>query len=100
MTARPMTETPPTVAQRSVPQAEQFVGERPVFTDDEREEAIRRAGRAMESWFNRYEASGKKERVPAEACPDIEALTGIACELLRPDVNWSVLRARKSRGAR
>ena len=42
----------------------------------------------------------KKERVPAEACPDIEALTGIACELLRPDVNWSVLRARKSRGAR
>ena len=61
MTARPMTETPPTVAQRSVPQAEQFVGERPVFTDDEREEAIRRAGRAMESWFNRYEASGKKD---------------------------------------
>ena len=61
MTARPMTETSPTVAQRSVPQAEQFVGERPVFTDDEREEAIRRAGRAMESWFNRYEASGKKD---------------------------------------
>ena len=61
MTALPMTETPPTVAQRSVPQAEQFVGDRPVFTYDEREEAIRRAGRAMESWFNRYERSGKKD---------------------------------------
>jgi DNA-binding transcriptional regulator YdaS (Cro superfamily) len=30
----------------------------------------------------------KKERVPAEACPDIEELTGIKCEDLRPDVHW------------
>ena len=33
-----------------------------------------------------------KTRVPAEKCPDIEALTGIKCEDLRPDVNWAVLR--------
>ena len=31
-------------------------------------------------------------RIPAERCPDIEALTGIKCEKLRPDVNWSVVR--------
>ena len=39
-----------------------------------------------------------KTRVPAERCPDIESLTGIKCEQLRPDVNWSVVRgtARKS----
>lgn len=34
----------------------------------------------------------KKERVPAEYCPDIEAITGVRCEELRPDVNWAVLR--------
>lgn len=31
-------------------------------------------------------------RVPAEFCPDIEKLTGVKCEQLRPDVNWAVLR--------
>lgn len=36
----------------------------------------------------------KKERVPAEACPDIEEITGVPCEELRPDVSWSVLRER------
>jgi DNA-binding transcriptional regulator YdaS (Cro superfamily) len=30
--------------------------------------------------------------IPPEHCPDIEALTGIPCEVLRPGVNWSVLR--------
>ena len=34
----------------------------------------------------------KRNRVPAEICPDIEVLTGIKCEMLRPDVNWAVLR--------
>ncbi|MDP3650922.1 MAG: YdaS family helix-turn-helix protein [Rhodoferax sp.] len=34
----------------------------------------------------------KKKQVPAEYCPDIEGLTGIQCEDLRPDVNWAVLR--------
>lgn len=34
----------------------------------------------------------RRNRVPAGRCPDIEALTGVACEALRPDVNWSVLR--------
>jgi transcription antitermination factor NusA-like protein len=33
-----------------------------------------------------------RTRVPAEYCPDIEAITGVRCEQLRPDVNWSVLR--------
>ena len=30
--------------------------------------------------------------IPAERCPEIEAATGVRCEDLRPDVNWSVLR--------
>lgn len=38
----------------------------------------------------------KRERVPAEVCPDIEAITGVQCEELRPDVNWSVLRTPKA----
>ncbi len=33
-----------------------------------------------------------RSRVPAEHCPDIEALTGVRCEDLRPDVNWGALR--------
>jgi DNA-binding transcriptional regulator YdaS (Cro superfamily) len=32
-------------------------------------------------------------RVPAEHCPAIEGFTGVRCEELRPDVQWSVLRA-------
>jgi DNA-binding transcriptional regulator YdaS (Cro superfamily) len=35
----------------------------------------------------------RQTRVPAEKCPDVEALTGVRCEELRPDVNWAVLRA-------
>lgn len=34
-----------------------------------------------------------KTRIPAEWCPRIEALTGVRCEELRPDVAWGVLRA-------
>lgn len=37
--------------------------------------------------------------VPAERCPDIEALTGVRCEELRPDVNWAVLRNTEARAA-
>lgn len=33
-----------------------------------------------------------KARVPAAYCPDIELLTGVRCEELRPDVHWGVLR--------
>lgn len=32
--------------------------------------------------------------IPAEHCPVIERELGIACEELRPDVPWSVLRCR------
>lgn len=40
----------------------------------------------------------KKEQVPAEMCPDVEAITGVRCEELRPEVDWSVLRkATKAR---
>lgn len=38
--------------------------------------------------------------VPAERCPQIEAITsgGVRCEELRPDVNWAVLRrARRAK---
>lgn len=38
----------------------------------------------------------KKSRVPADYCPDIEALTGVRCEALRPDVAWVVLRRRSA----
>lgn len=41
----------------------------------------------------------KRNRVPAEKCPDIEALTGIKCEDLRPDVNWAVLRNQTTKAA-
>ena len=40
------------------------------------------------SWINR------DKRAPSEICPDIEAITGVKCEELRPDVNWAVLRAK------
>lgn len=35
----------------------------------------------------------KAGRVPAEYCPDIEVLTGVRCEELRPDIAWGVLRS-------
>lgn len=38
------------------------------------------------SWINR------DKKAPSELCPDIEAITGVRCEELRPDVNWAVLR--------
>jgi DNA-binding transcriptional regulator YdaS (Cro superfamily) len=34
----------------------------------------------------------KQRGIPADRCPDIELATGIKCEILRPDVNWAVLR--------
>lgn len=49
----------------------------------------------VSSWIRR------DKKAPSEVCPDIEALTGIKCEELRPDVNWAVLRKqpRKQRQA-
>lgn len=43
---------------------------------------------AIYNWISR----GK---LPAEHCPSIERLTGgvVRCEQMRPDVEWSVLRA-------
>lgn len=35
------------------------------------------------------------EQVPAEVCPEIERITGVPCEELRPDVNWGVLRSQR-----
>lgn len=35
--------------------------------------------------------SGRRQ-VPAERCPAIEKATGVTCEELRPDVQWSLLR--------
>jgi DNA-binding transcriptional regulator YdaS (Cro superfamily) len=40
------------------------------------------------NWLNR------DKKVPAEFCPDIEALWGIACEELAPAVDWAVVRRR------
>lgn len=36
----------------------------------------------------------RDKKAPSEVCPDIEALTGVRCEELRPDVNWAVLRRK------
>tara|TARA_R100001015_G_C4542455_1_gene106151 strand:+ start:480 stop:704 length:225 start_codon:yes stop_codon:yes gene_type:complete len=33
-----------------------------------------------------------KTHIPARFCPTIERLTGIPCETLNPQVEWSVLR--------
>lgn len=40
-----------------------------------------------------------KRGVPAENCPDVEGALGIRCELLRPDVNWAVLRVQPEAAA-
>ncbi len=33
-------------------------------------------------------ANWLKRGAPMEKCPAIESLTGVPCEVLRPDVNW------------
>ena len=37
----------------------------------------------------------KQRGIPAEYCPRIELLTGVRCEDLRPDVQWSVIANRQ-----
>lgn len=34
----------------------------------------------------------EKRKIPADKCPEIEKLTGVRCEALRPDVDWAYLR--------
>lgn len=72
-------------------------------TETPLERAIRLAG-GMTALARKLQERGKKltghaaiyqwkqSRVPADYCPDIEELTGVKCEELRPDVNWAVLR--------
>lgn len=38
------------------------------------------------NWLNR------DKKAPAEFCPLIERIAGVACERLRPDVDWAYLR--------
>ena len=40
-------------------------------------------------WLN---SKNPEEMPPAEYCPAIEKATGVRCEDLRPDIEWSVLR--------
>jgi DNA-binding transcriptional regulator YdaS (Cro superfamily) len=40
----------------------------------------------ISNWVNR------DKRAASELCPDIEAITGVKCESLRPDVDWGFLR--------
>lgn len=73
-------------------------------------DALREAARQHGSQTKLAQKLGRKkaaisrwmsERVPAEVCPEIEAITtGVRCEDLRPDVNWSVLRERAKPKAR
>ena len=39
-------------------------------------------------------------QIPAHFCPDIERVTGVMCEWLRPDVPWGVVRSSKHINAR
>ncbi len=61
-------------------------------------EAIERAGgivalsKALNVKGHAVVHNWRLTQVPAKHCPDIEKLTGVRCEELRPDVNWSVLR--------
>lgn len=43
------------------------------------------------NWLN---SPSPNKTPPAEYCPDIERITGIRCEDLRPDVDWAVLRCK------
>lgn len=79
-------------------------------TESAIEEAIRVAG-GPTSLMNSLNARGHeikshatvyqwtKTRVPADYCPDIEDITGVVCERLRPGANWAVLRRAKGRAA-
>lgn len=62
-------------------------------------EAARRAGSqtALAAKLSRQKAAVSRwlvKQIPAEVCPEIEKLTGVPCEELRPDVSWSILRER------
>ncbi len=37
--------------------------------------------------------------VPTAYCPTIERITGVRCEFLKPDVEWSVLRGTQPEAA-
>lgn len=39
----------------------------------------------------------EKRKIPADKCPEIEKLTGVRCEALRPDVDWAYLRGTAQR---
>jgi DNA-binding transcriptional regulator YdaS (Cro superfamily) len=41
------------------------------------------------TWLN---SPNPNQMPPAEYCPAIEKATGVKCEDLRPDIEWSVLR--------
>lgn len=48
------------------------------------------------AWLN---SKNPDQMPPAEYCPAIEKATGVACEALRPDVEWSVLRGSRPKEA-
>lgn len=52
--------------------------------------ALARVCKKQQGHVSHWLKSGKG--VPAEYCPLIEEATGVACERLRPDVRWDVLR--------
>lgn len=41
---------------------------------------------------NQWKGKDGKGSPPADYCPDIEDLTGVRCEELRPSANWAVVR--------
>lgn len=41
------------------------------------------------SWLN---STNPDRMPPSDFCPGIEKITGVKCEQLRPDIDWSVLR--------
>ena len=73
----------------------------PMSTENQAlEEAISQAGgitkmaAALGLGSHNVIAQWRRSGVPAKHAPDVEGLTGIPCERLCPNVNWSVLRGR------
>lgn len=66
------------------------------------DEAVRNAGglelfaaRINAPSANAVKAWKRTGSIPADYCPTIERTTGIACERLRPSVDWAFLRGTR-----
>ena len=80
-------ETPVDALAAAIEKADGMAGLASKLRDRKTGEPV--SGARVWNWINR------DFRAPAEFCPDIEEVTGITCEALRPDVNWGFVRNRR-----